>query len=116
MRVWSRGGGQTLTPPAGMRLLGAEGSFSPDGRLLAVGVTTSDRTRVAVVDLRSGAWTLVPGGKLGGYDAVAWSPSGRWLYFTESNRRLRGWQVGAPVAMPLPVQPDGTVMSIEVTR
>jgi hypothetical protein len=101
-----------LRPPAGVRPVGLDGTFSPDEQRLAAGVTADGRARVAVVDLRSGRWMLVPGGKLGGYRAIAWSPSGEWLYFTASNRRLLGWRFGARRAVPLPIGPGGTVMTI----
>ncbi len=70
------------------------------------------RRRAAVVDVRSGRWTLVPEGRLGGYQVMAWSPSGRWLYFTAGDRRLYAWRLGAQNAVRLPVRPGGTVMSI----
>jgi hypothetical protein len=115
LHVWSRRGERALPPPAGTRPLGAFGSVSPDDRQLATGVTVDGRTRVAVVDLHSGAWTLVPGSKLGGYNSIAWSPSGRWLYFTDSNEGLRAWHVGAAEAVALAIDPGGTVMSIATT-
>jgi WD40 repeat protein len=111
IQVWSRRGRRTLAPPGGTRPLGSVGAFSPDGRLLATGVTAG-KARLALVDLRSGKWTLVPGGALAGYDAIAWSPSGRWLYFTDSDEGLRAWRLGAPSAVSLPIDPGGTVMSI----
>ena len=114
IQVWSRGESRALTPPAGVRPRVLGGAFTLDGRLLATGVTVDGRTRVAVVDTLSGEWTLVPGGELGGYEAIAWSPSGRWLYFTESNVRLRAWRTGSERATALPVRPGGTVMSIDV--
>jgi sugar lactone lactonase YvrE len=73
-------------------------------------VTFQGAARVAVVDLAAGSWTVVPGGELRGYEAIAWSPSGRWLYFT--GRRLLAWRLGSPRAVRLPVDPGGTVMSI----
>ena len=112
IQVWSRRGRRALRAPAGVHPKVSNGSFSPDGRLLATKVTTGGRARVAVVDLRSGAWTLVPGGRLGGYDALAWSPSGRWLLFGAGDEKLRAWRFGAPSAISLPIDPGGTVMSI----
>ncbi|MBA3261604.1 MAG: PD40 domain-containing protein [Thermoleophilaceae bacterium] len=111
-RVWSRQGERTLSPPTGVRPLGSVGTFSPDGRQLATGATVRGRTRMAVVDLRSGVWTLVPGGRLGGYNAIAWSPSGNWLYFTDSDERVRAWRLGAPSTVAVPIRPGGTVISI----
>jgi hypothetical protein len=121
--VWCRGGclalhvwrghvGRAIAPPAGMRLLGYGGALSPDERQLATGVTVDGRKRLAVVNLRSETWRLVPGGRLGGYDAMEWSPSGRWLYFTDSNSGMRAWRLGARSSAALPIRPGGTVMSI----
>jgi hypothetical protein len=112
LHVWGPGRRQILRPPAGVRLQGREGAFSPTQEQLATAVTVDGRSRAAVVDMRSGSWTLVPGGRLGGYEALAWSPSGRWLYFTDSNKGLRAWRVGAARAVSLPVKAGGTVMSI----
>jgi hypothetical protein len=112
IHVWREQGSRTLAPPAGTRLLGSSGAFSPDGRLLATGVTVRGRKRLALVDPRSGEWTLVPDGKLGGYDAIAWSPSGDWVYFTDGDEGLRAWRRGAPSAVKLPIDAGGTVMSI----
>jgi hypothetical protein len=111
--LWTGGGeGRLLRPPAGVRPVRPLGAFSPDEQRLATGVTVGGRDRVAVVDVRTGRWMIVAGGALGGYQALAWSPSGEWLYFTASNRRLLGWRFGARRAVPLPIAPRGTVMSI----
>jgi WD40-like Beta Propeller Repeat len=87
-------------------------AFSPDERWLAAGVSVRGHKRVAVVDVRAGRWTLVPDSRLAGYEVMAWSPSGRWLYFTAGGRRLFGWRLGAQDAVPLPVRAGGTIMSI----
>jgi hypothetical protein len=110
--LWSRAGERPLRPPPGLRLTSPVAAFSPDERWLAAGVTVRGRKRVAVVDVRAGRWTLVPDSRLGGYEAMAWSPSGRWLYFTAGDRRLSGWRLGAQHAVPLSIHPGGTVMSI----
>jgi hypothetical protein len=110
-------GSQVITPPAGLRTqAGADAAFSPDGDRLALAVT--DRagvTRVAVADLAGGGWTVVPGGRLRGYGAIAWSPLGAWVYFTRAEKRVFAWAPGMAQAKPLPVHPGGTVMSIETT-
>jgi hypothetical protein len=99
-----------LGPPAG-----TPGAFSPDGRLLALPVTQDGRAHAAVVDLRTGAWTAVPGGRLSTYGAMAWSPSGDRLYLATAGGGLRAWQPGARASERLPVDPGGAVMSIAVT-
>jgi hypothetical protein len=116
IRVWTRDGVGVLTPPAGLHpQAGADAAFSPDGDRLAVPVT--DRrgaSRLAVVDLASGGWTVVPGGRLRGYGAVAWSPLGAWVYFTGREDRVHAWAPGMARATRVPVDPGGTVMSIAV--
>jgi hypothetical protein len=113
VRLWSPHAERLLDPPTGVRpLVGRRAAFSPDGRRLAVPVRTRGRDRVAVIDLASGRWHVIPG-RLTGYGAVAWSPSGRWLYFTGSRDRVLGWRGGRPV--PLPIDTGGAVMSIATT-
>jgi hypothetical protein len=106
------GGRWPLRPPPGLRLTSPVAAFSLDERWLAAGVSVRGCKGVAVVDVRAGRWTLVPDSRLGGYEAMAWSPSGRWLYFTAGDRRLSGWRLGAQHAVPLSIHPGGTVMSI----
>jgi hypothetical protein len=115
LAVWSDGGEQRVRPPRGTRLYTGHGALSPDGSRLAVPVTEGRGQRAAVLDLASGAWRLVPGGQLRGYEAMAWSPSGRWLYFTGRERGLNAWRVGSQEAVRLPIDSGGTVMSIATT-
>jgi hypothetical protein len=113
LAVWSDGGEQRVRPPRGTSLYTGHGALSPDGSHLAVPVTEGRRQRAAVLDLASGSWTMVPGGALHQfYAAMAWSPSGEWLYFAGRERRLFAWQVGSNAARRLPADLDGTVMSI----
>ena len=104
-------GALPLDPPAGVHaLLGTPAAFSPDGRRLALPVRAGGRDQVAVVDLARGRWT-VGGARLTGYRAMAWSPSGRWLYFTGARHRVLGWSPGS-APRRLPIRPGGTVLSI----
>jgi hypothetical protein len=112
LHVWNPRGARTLDPPAGIRPLGPLGAFSPDGLRLATGVEVDGRQRVAVIELRTGRWTIVPGGELSGYRSIAWSPSSDWIYFTAGDRRLLAFRHGARRALPLPIDPGGTVMSV----
>jgi WD40-like Beta Propeller Repeat len=104
-----------LHPPPGTRLSGMSGSFSPDGRRLAVPVVRRGDTHVAVADLETGHWSVVPGGGQRSYPSLAWSPSGRWLYFS-AGHRLVAWRDGSPQALRLPIRPGGTVLSIAAAR
>jgi hypothetical protein len=114
VRVWRRTGPRSLALPPGARWLGSRGAFSPDERQLAIPISLHGRPRLAVADLHTRRWTLAPG-ELGGYQTAAWSPSGRWLYFTAGARELRAWQPGAATTVRLPIDPPGTVMSIATT-
>jgi hypothetical protein len=112
LHVWSPGGERAFRPPSGIRLGGVGGALSPDGTRLAVPVTVRGEQRVAVVDLADGEWTVVPGGGLRRYPAVAWSPLGAWLYFTGGEERLLAWASGMAHATRVPVEPGGAVLSI----
>jgi len=96
--------------------MGAGGSFSPDGRRLALPVAQGSRNRAAVLNLRSGQWSMVPDGALSVYGALAWSTTRDRLYLAARGGGLRAWRPGAKRAETLPVDPGGTVMSISVTR
>jgi hypothetical protein len=111
LAIWRSRGQRTLALPPGARWLGSEGSFSPDGLELALPISVRGRSRLAVANLRTRRWTVAPG-DLGGYDTAAWSPSGRWLYFTAGERDLRAWEVDSAGAVPLPIDAGGTVVSI----
>jgi hypothetical protein len=116
LRIWSADTDRTLDPPIGVRpRLGGDAAFSPDRQRLALPVRTGGRDRVAVVDVASGRWNVARGARLADYRSMAWSPSGRWLYFTGSRDRVLGWRVGADRPVPLPIHPGGTVMSIATT-
>jgi hypothetical protein len=115
-RVWSETGERRFEPPSGAILQGGDGALSPDGSRLAVPVTMDGVTRTAVLDLATESWTLVPDGRLpDSYVALAWSPSGEWLYFAGRGRGLFGWRAGSAAAVRLPADPGATVMSIATT-
>jgi hypothetical protein len=115
LRLRTRAGERTLTPPSRLRLQpGTDGAFSSDGRLLALPVIEGGRSRAAVADLRGGEWTTVPGSRPSSYGAMAWSRSGDRLYLATRDGGLGVWQPGALRAERLPVDPGGTVMSIAV--
>lgn len=114
VRVRTPAGERTFRTPLQLRITGAGGSFSPDGRRLALPVAQGRRTRAAVIDLRTGEWSMVPGGSLSVYGAMAWSSTGDRLYLAIAGGELRAWLPRAPRTEHLPVDPGGTVMSISV--
>lgn len=113
VRLRTPAGERTLTAPAHLPPQpGSGGAFSPDGNLLALPVTHDGRSQAAVVDLHTGEWSVIPGGRLAAYGAMAWSRSTGRLYLATAGGGLRAWEPGAPHAERLPVDPGGTVMSI----
>ena len=116
VRVLTPAGERTLTtPPHLLPQLGSGGAFSPDGSLLALPVTHERRPHAAVVDLRTREWSVIAGGRLALYGAMAWSRSANRLYLATAGGGLRAWEPGAARAVRLPVEPGGTVMSIATT-
>lgn len=89
-----------------------EGAFSPDGTLLAVPVVTSPGThleghrhQVGIVDARAGTVRLVEGSDLADdYPAMAWSPSGEWLFFSAGAGRIMAYRRESEKAIVLPVR------------
>ncbi|HWH09767.1 MAG TPA: hypothetical protein VG165_01460 [Solirubrobacteraceae bacterium] len=74
------------------------GAFSPDGSQLAVpAIARGGTRRVALVDVRARAATLIPGPSLGVDDQITWSPTG-WLYFYAGAGRLAAYRPGRPSA------------------
>lgn len=113
VRVWTPKGALTVSPPAGARpVRWVSGTFSPDDRTLALALRTGSVIRAAAIDLATGRWSVIRGARLGGYQAMAWSPSGEWLVFTASERRLMAWHSGVQHPLELPTRPGGTVMSV----
>jgi hypothetical protein len=102
-------GRATVRLPERVALGSAGAAFSPDGYRLALALTDS---RVAIADTRSGAVTLVPAARLGDYRALAWSPSGDWLYLA-ARARLLAYRPGDARPRELPIRTTGTVMQID---
>jgi hypothetical protein len=109
--IWSAGRRSVLVPPAGM-LAHREGAFSPDGTRLALSVTVAGKPRFAVVDVAGNRWRIVPDARPGDYGAIAWSPSGRWLYMADESGRLLASRGGTAPPRRLPIRTGGTVMTI----
>jgi hypothetical protein len=113
VELWSGDDRRTLDPPEGiLPQAGPEAAFSPDGERLALSVTVAGKPRFAVVDLTTGRWSVVPRARPGDYSALAWSPSGRWLYLATRNDRLLASRDGTGRPRTLPIRTGGTVMSI----
>ena len=113
VQLWSGDDRRTLAPPRGVRPQpGPYAALSPDGRRLAISVTAGGKPRFAVVDLERDAWSIVPGARPGVYAALAWSPSGSWLYLATRDERLLASRGGTGRPIALPIETGGTVMSI----
>lgn len=99
-----------------------EGAFSPDGTLLAVPVVTSPGThleghrhRVGLVDTRAGTARLVEGSDLADdYPAMAWSPSGEWLFFSAGAGRIMAYRPAAEEAIVLPIRAPASFIDMAV--
>jgi hypothetical protein len=102
-------GGATIRVPEPTVLGGGAAAFSPDGSRLALALTDG---RVAIADTSTGAVALVPRARLGDYPALAWSPSGDWLYIAGRNGLL-GYRPGDERPRALPIRTTGTVMQID---
>lgn len=109
----------SVEPPAPYRpVVGYDGAFSPDGRLVAVPVAprgvagTSGRLRVALVDVRHATAQVIPGSRLAAdYRKLAWSSSGE-LFFATGGGRLMRYRPGAARAEPLSVKLPAPVLDI----
>jgi hypothetical protein len=97
-----------------------DGDFSPDGALLAVPAVTSrgthlegHRHQVALVDVNAGIARLIEGGELADdYPAMAWSPSGEWLFFSAGAARIMAYRPGSDAAILLSVQAPASFIDI----
>ena len=84
------------------------GAFSPDGsRLAAV-----QGGRIALVDLAAGSVRYVPHARVAAAGAIAWAPSGRWLFFAGRHGGLLAYRPGDPRPLVLPGRVRGNVLSI----
>jgi hypothetical protein len=99
-----------------------DGAFSPDGELLALPVVTSPGThleghrhQVGIVDARAGTARLVEGSDLADdYPAIAWSPSGEWLFFNAGAGRIMAYRIGSEKATTLPVRAPTSFIDMAV--
>lgn len=99
-----------------------DGAFSPDGSLLAVPVTVDGREPasrggsdgVALIDVRTRSVELVAGSRSGVYTALAWSPTGDWLFFTDGEGRVMVYQPGMARATSLPATVPNPVLDMVV--
>ena len=84
-----------------------DGRFSPDGSLLAVPKRSGRRWRVALVDTRDGATTMIPGLRVRGYPQLGWSASSGWLFVQTGARRMVAYRPGMarPVALAFRLPP-----------
>lgn len=96
------------------------GAFSPDGALLAVPAVTSagthlegHRHQVALVDVKAGTARLIEGSQLADdYPAMAWSPSGEWLFFAAGGRRIMAYRLASEEAIVLRVRAPASFIAM----
>ena len=84
--------------------------FTTDGRSFAVGSVGG----ITVVDLASGATEHVESPGFGGYGAMAWSPSGRWLFYAEERLAVWDAQRHARTVLRVPRISPGEITSLAV--
>ena len=97
-----------------------DGAFSPGGALLAVPAVTSQGThleghrhQVALIDVKAGTARLVEGSELADdYPAMAWSPSGEWLFFSAGGGRIMAYRPGSDAAIILSAQAPASFIDI----
>jgi hypothetical protein len=86
--------GRLVHAPEGLPFIATNGSFSADGRLLAVPIGPWSRPRAALVDVSAGTSQAVPGLRLGAYAAAAWSPTEQMLYAAGPRGRISSYAPG----------------------
>ncbi len=88
------------------------GVLAPGGYWLARPVSRAGRRLIALVDRSGGRKRVLRGTRLGLYEALAWTPSERWLIYADERERLRAHRIADGVDMELPLRPRGNVMSL----
>jgi len=99
IRVWDvrEGSPGRLVASSGPRLISVRSgvtsfSWSPDGRQLALATAPAARlsesrdSELSILDVGSGGRRSITGGPAGGYDGVAWSPTGQFIAVVVTER------------------------------
>ena len=94
--------------PGGSAFVPGSGRFAPAGSRLAVALSGG---RVALVDKRTGSLDLLPV-RVTERGALAWSPSGEWLYVAAPERRIVAYSLRARRALTVPVRLGGEVIDM----
>ena len=89
-----------------------EGAFSPDGSLLAAPVRTCGGRRVALVDVDAGTARVIAGPRLAGYRNLAWSSSGRRLYYNAGRGRIAAYDRASGRTRLLPFRLSSQVLDM----
>lgn len=102
VRIRTAGGRSHAVAPGRSTFAVGSGRFSPDGSLLAVALHGA-QTRVALVGTRTGSLTLLPE-PAAERGALAWSPSGDWLYAAGPGSRIAAYspRLRRSVTVPAP--------------
>ena len=78
--VDTRTGRTVVARPSGRYELDWAARFSPDGSRLATPVRDERRWSVALIDARTGTYTIIPGSRTGEYPELGWARSSGWLF------------------------------------
>ena len=102
------------TVPVRSSRLDMGATFSPRGKLLATPVRRGRRWAVALVDVRTGTHTIIPGSRTGRvYPELQWARSSGWL-FIRDGRRVRVYRPGTARAETLPMRLPRAVLAFTV--
>jgi hypothetical protein len=111
-RIWNPRTG-ALRSARGDRLVAASergGRFSPDGSVLAVAQSAA-RARVVLLNTRTGSRERLPVWA-GDRGALAWSPSGEWLYVAAPERRIVAYSLRTRRTLTMPVSLGGEIIDL----
>jgi hypothetical protein len=82
--------------------LHSDAAISPDGSLVAVPARANRRWSVALVNIRDGTTSIVPGSDTGdSYPELSWAASTGWLFF-RAGTQVMAYRPGEPRAVKLP--------------
>jgi hypothetical protein len=108
------GESRRILAPSGWVFEGTyDGSFSPDGELIAAAVTKGALSRLALVDIEGGGATIVPSARLDpGFGVSTWSGSAEWVIFNSGHGRLTAYELASGDIRTFELGADHVVMAL----